>query len=282
MCAIVSWAGKLPPRLLQNLLVEAECRGKDGTGIAFRDNDKKELVLYKTDDRARTFAREQKTHLREAKLSHRGIMHTRRASIGMPIDGKNAHPFTYLNYMFAHNGSVKMWREFRDHEIIQTEAELEICDPDDVQLRVTLEKKIDYLTNARTDSMVLGPLINRRDLSEVKGSFGLTWLHGDKAYAMYSRQDLVGFKCNWEYVPGEGKDLRPRSFSLVASTAGIVHRAFAALAPNTITYDLIELELLEAHVYRLEPDTLWDEGAIPVNTDNDVDQFTRGELQEKV
>ena len=55
-----------------------------------------------------------KTVTKSARISPVGIGHTRRASPGMPIDDKNAHPFQYWDFHFAHNGRVENWCDLKD------------------------------------------------------------------------------------------------------------------------------------------------------------------------
>jgi predicted glutamine amidotransferase len=121
MCAIIGWSGKLPKGLLSRLLMQAETRGRDSTGVAFRTVDEKSKannLCYRQIVPARTFTDLHKKFMGDARRSIRGIAHTRRASPGMPIDNTNAHPYTYPygslgKYFFAHNGRIHNWTQLK-------------------------------------------------------------------------------------------------------------------------------------------------------------------------
>lgn len=132
MCAIIGWAGKLPKGLLTRLLVSAETRGRDSTGVSFRtldDAGKPSNLCYRQVVPARTFVELHDKFMSDARRSHRGIAHTRRASPGMPVDNLNAHPYTWPygkqgRYLFAHNGRIENWNEMKSKRVEQYTQEL--------------------------------------------------------------------------------------------------------------------------------------------------------------
>lgn len=129
MCAIIGWTGHLPKGLLSSLLIQSGSRGKDSTGLAFYgafeteekdlDGKAKKVMLnghacYRKAMEPSEYVKTYKTVTKSARISPVGIGHTRRASPGMPIDDKNAHPFQYWDFHFAHNGKVDNWTDLKD------------------------------------------------------------------------------------------------------------------------------------------------------------------------
>lgn len=132
MCAIIGWAGKLPKGLLTRLLISAEMRGRDSTGVSFRtldENGKPSNLCYRQVVPARTFVELHGKFMSDARRAHRGIAHTRRASPGMPVDNLNAHPYTWPygkqgRYLFAHNGRIENWLDVKSKWIERYKVEL--------------------------------------------------------------------------------------------------------------------------------------------------------------
>jgi predicted glutamine amidotransferase len=123
MCAIIGWQGHLPRGFLSRLIIESGSRGKDSTGVAFygKFKDKSDATFmgigaYKDAVEPIDFIQDDdvKKILSDARRSPAGIAHTRRASPGMPINSKNAHPFPYWNFYFAHNGRVENWKALKE------------------------------------------------------------------------------------------------------------------------------------------------------------------------
>ena len=123
MCAIIGWQGHVPRGFLSRLVIESGSRGKDSTGVAFygKFKDKNDapfmgIGAYKDAVEPVDFIQDDdvKKILSDARRSPAGIAHTRRASPGMPINSKNAHPFPYWNFYFAHNGRIENWKALKD------------------------------------------------------------------------------------------------------------------------------------------------------------------------
>ena len=123
MCAIIGWQGHLPRGFLSRLILESGSRGKDSTGVAFygKFKDKSDTTFmgigaYKDAVEPLDFIQDDdvKKILSDARRSPAGIAHTRRASSGMPINSKNAHPFPYWNFYFAHNGRIENWKALKE------------------------------------------------------------------------------------------------------------------------------------------------------------------------
>jgi len=118
MCAIIGWTGHLPRGFLSQLLIESGSRGKDSTGIAFYGQFKEKATeysaigAYKDVLDSSSFVKDEDVQkvLSQARRSPMGLGHTRRASPGMPIDSRNAHPYGYWGLYFAHNGRVENWK----------------------------------------------------------------------------------------------------------------------------------------------------------------------------
>jgi predicted glutamine amidotransferase len=257
MCAIIGWKGDLPKGLLSHLLEEAQRRGKDSTGIGYRTTQGN-LVTYRQAVRAETFVKDNSKVMSEARRQPYGIAHTRRASKGMPVDNRNAHPFVFAGYVFAHNGKVDNWKELKD-KWINHYKDNENC-----------KKYHDYFLNATTDSMVLGPYIKARNFEEVEGCLGLTWIKGNDVYAFHSAKELVGATILWNYT--EGDDQATHTVTVVASTIDIIGKSLSAVRKISSEFHAIQLD--ENKIYKLTEAGLVDEGCVPYNAANHADNFT--------
>ena len=260
MCAIIGWKGKLPKGVISKLLTEAESRGKDSTGIAFRNYEAKKTTIYRQAVSATKFVKNNQTYCGEARRSDVGLIHTRRASKGMPIDNENAHPFVHKSIVYAHNGKIDNWQDLRVDLIARFSNE-------------NSQNLAQYYRDAQTDSKVLGPYISQRNLADVKGCMGLVWIKGEDVYCFRSAKELSAAKVVWKDEDGTDQHL-----GLIASTAKIISNAFLDVkAEHTITPILLE----ENVVYKLNAlEGVISEGEIPVNPANHYDEFTSEELFE--
>jgi predicted glutamine amidotransferase len=110
MCRLLGWAARTPVTLA-DLLGEAELdaftslstKHGDGWGIARRDGS---TVSSYTSPDAACYSRdyEQQAH---GPASDLGIVHLRWATLGLPVQQSNTHPFSDDGVAFAHNGSVQ-------------------------------------------------------------------------------------------------------------------------------------------------------------------------------
>lgn len=271
MCAIIGWSGLLPKGLLTKMLHEAESRGRDSTGIAFRTEGKN--LGYRQAVPADTFIRINGGYMSQARRSLSGLAHTRRASPGMPINDENAHPFAYGRYFFAHNGRIRNWPAVKETLTQRYEAALEIAkqaDPTSDKVK-SFEYTINYVKNATTDSMVLGPYIAERNFEEIVGCMGLVWMKSDEVYVMHSAKELTAANVIWKNKKGD--DRSDNLVTIAASTPGIIAEAFAQIC-NDVEFEYDFKTMTENHIYKLTAAGIVDEGAVPVNPANDEDAFT--------
>jgi glutamine phosphoribosylpyrophosphate amidotransferase len=271
MCAIIGWSGVLPKGIITNLLREAESRGRDSTGIAFRTLG--ENLGYRQAISADQFIKVNNNMLGQARKSLRGLAHCRRASRGMPINDDNAHPFIFGKYFFAHNGKISNWEVLLKQRIEQHTKELAdlkaASEPNQRRIRWN-EYLLQYLGKITTDSMVLGPYIAERNFQEVEGCFGLVWMATENVYVCHSCKELEAVEIIWHYKDGDDKS--DQALTIAASTKEIVAEAFAAVKTIEYNYKFVTLE--ENRIYRLEPTGCVDEGVVPVNPKNYEDAFT--------
>lgn len=245
MCAIIGWAGQLPKGSLSAMLLAGQRRGRDATGIAFREDregGKRRTVSYRLAMPAEVFARQNPHLLKAARLSPIGLAHTRRASPGMPRDDANAHPFHHAKLTYAHNGFISNWKA------LAKAAGREVG----------------------TDSMLLGPMIAARNFSPATGTMALVWIEGESCYAFTSCQDLAAATLTIK------RDGKPDEFcTVIASTMEII-QAGAHGAGKGVTVSVDEYEINEGRVYKLTPTCLYDDGPANVNPANygAVDNFT--------
>jgi len=242
MCTVLAWQGQLPPNSLSNLLVAAQCRGTDGTGLAWRETKSGPVNYDKCSIPASEYVVCRAKMVTAANASLSGIGHCRNASRNMPVDSNNSHPFIWKNIVYAHNGAVKNWR----------------------QLRSTLFAKAmqDSIT---TDSMTLGPLLEFRDLSQAVGSFGLVWMAHKSVWVTHSEKELETVQLKWE----DKKDGSSGNVLIACSTLAIIEKAFDLL---DIEYSYSRYDLEEGILYELGVDgDLLSHGDIPINSSNEAD-----------
>lgn len=240
MCAIIGWAGPIPPNLLKQLYTAAEHRGRDSTGLAFRSADGQNLTVRQAVP-AKHFVRTQEAHVSRANQAALGLGHTRRASSKMPVDNHNAHPYIWESCVFAHNGFIKNWKVLRA-ELLE-KAWLD-----------NAERRTKYLETATTDSMVLGPFIEELNFSQIEGSMGLIWMEGAQLFCLRSAKELTAAKVCWQNGSGT------KMATVVASTWEIVEEALAGL--TGVEYTAEECELAENVLYEIRQDGPSNEGAV--------------------
>lgn len=268
MCAIIGWAGRMPKGLISKMLAKAEDRGRDGIGVAFRNGEVAEAkvgggknIAYRIAEPAHTFISDSPEILSDARRSLRGLAHTRRASRGMPINDKNTHPFRYWKSFFAHNGKVNNWQDVRSMlEEYYTKQEAQFLAESRLDAAKTARYCADYCKNVTTDSMVLGPYIESRDFSALIGSIAVVWMRGADVYAYRRAKECVGTTITWKYKT----DPELHLLTLIASTPEIIETF--NFVPD-VEFDLGTIKpLKEAHIYKLLPSGLEDEGEVPANT----------------
>lgn len=270
MCTVLAWAGKLPKGFISRWLIQAEARGRDATGIAFRSSPTTSSISRRSIP-ASLFVHEHDDVLKSARKSPRGIAHTRHASRGNPINARNAHPFTYLHTVFAHNGYIHNYEEIRNSLIVSTKADLEASPTSD-----TLKKKLAYLEGCTTDSMVIGPFIDANDFSSLVGDMGLVWMRGSNVMCMRTKKELSVCTVNWW---SEDSPDAHYSVTLAASTNAIIDNALAHTPGIDYVDEYYNVE--EAHVYRLEDADLIDLGTVAVNPGNTHDDFSSGKIDQE-
>jgi len=275
-CAIIGWNGKLPKGLLTQLLLKSERRGRDSTGLAFRAGGS--TVSYRQAIPASEFVSDPDNNkfLGDARRALMGIAHTRRASPNMPIDNKNAHPFLYWKYFFAHNGKIQNWRELQAQLVVHF---TEVVAKSEGETRKTAEWCINYCRNAQTDSKILGPYIHTEDFTPIVGCMALVWLKGDDVYTTRMAKEATATTVVWRYInPPKGEVIEDNMVTLVGSTHEIINDAFKSLA-RTIEYDCGEFfDFPEGVIYKVTPTGLVEHKKLSTFVAIE-DQFTSAEVQ---
>lgn len=237
MCAIISWAGNLPPGLLKNLILASEDFGKDSTGVSYLNSRGKANLMFKHAVSPTRFVKIHDEKLKLAQKSTRGIAHARLASVGLPINSFNAHPFIYESRVFAHNGFIRNWKSYKAELLNQTSIQ-----------NNSHSKK--YVENITTDSMVLGPALALNDFKRVFGRIGLVWLKGASAYCLKSNQNLTSAKLNWNFI---GSSTRH------TATIAVTHwKTLIKALKNTekMEYSVKEFPLSHGTIYELLPEKI--------------------------
>lgn len=274
MCSIIAWSGKLPKGLISHLLIEAESRGQDSVGIAYRINNSNKVWRLAAPAHELVNDKNNEFILSNARRSTRGIAHTRRASPGMPINEDNAHPFPYWRYIFAHNGKVVNWIEIKEVLIEHFTALVAKYEANNsAEQAKTAKYCLNYSKTITTDSMVLGPYIEARDFKPIIGCMGLVWMQYNDVYTFRFAKEAVAATVIWNYTePTLGNVAEDHLVTLVASTAKIILSAL----DNTkgIAYDAGSVApFKEGQLYKVDPTGLVDVGSIPTNTPV-VDDFS--------
>jgi len=268
MCTVIAWNGQLPKGLLTSLLIAAEVRGRDSTGVAWRDEEAKSIRVHKQAVEPRIYVEKSSRTLGEARRVAMGIAHTRRASSGMPVDSDNAHPFVYRGFVYAHNGKIDNWKELRDGGM------------DDLLAKQGASPTvIETIKAARTDSQVLGPYIKERDFTPVVGCAGLVWLNGPNVYCFRTQKELAALVLTWVDTAPDlaGTDQAEQQVCIVASTLDIIHRAVSRTKTLALTNcAVVDQALAENTVYRVTQSGCVSEGVVSVNPNNHADAFTSG------
>jgi predicted glutamine amidotransferase len=109
VCRLLGWAARTP-RTLAELLGEEDLedftalsrKHGDGWGVAWRDGPA--LHLHKTPDAA--YDSGDYAHWVHQQATDLGLVHLRWATLGLPVETANTHPFADRGVAFAHNGSV--------------------------------------------------------------------------------------------------------------------------------------------------------------------------------
>lgn len=142
MCAIIGWIGEnmMTPSFLKKFLMNAESSGPMSTGLISSSGP--DIEVWKRAVSASYAVRNHNHRIDKMAKSTMGIGHTRYATHGAVID-QNAHPFTYENVHFVHNGVIPNYRE---------------------------------ILHCVVDSECLGPLIKERNIARARGSVGLAWM----------------------------------------------------------------------------------------------------------
>jgi predicted glutamine amidotransferase len=110
MCRLLGWATRTP-RTLADLLGQRDldaftalsCKHGDGWGVAWHTDNG--IDLHTSPDAAcgsRAYG-----EWTQHRVSDLGMVHLRWATLGLPVEQANTHPFADHGVAFAHNGSVR-------------------------------------------------------------------------------------------------------------------------------------------------------------------------------
>lgn len=280
MCAIISWSGKLPKGLLTQLLLKSERRGHDSTGVAFRLANS--TVSYRQAVPAHEFVSDPENNkfLGDGRRALSGIAHTRRASPGMPIDNRNAHPFLYWRYFFAHNGKIQNWKELQQG-LIEHYSKLSEQAPDE-ESKKTAVWCVNYCRNIQTDSKVLGPYIHINDFSPIVGCMALTWLKGENVFVTRAAKEACATSIIWRYiVPPKDEQVEDHMVTLVGSTHEIIDDSLKALE-KVIEFDRGSFnDFAESIIYKVTPTGLEEHKRLAAKPTAVEDKFTSEEVKEE-
>lgn len=157
MCTIIGWNGKVSTPILRHLIGMSHEYGPHSTGVAYTDRAGRARVFKKA-KHPFDFLRDHNGTVKSAAESELGLAHTRYASVGS-VNEANAHPFIHAGLIFAHNGTIKNWRDLDE--------------------------------NLSSDSQALGPLLHAQETWKASGTAGLVWMHEGKLFAFRRSKPLV-------------------------------------------------------------------------------------------
>jgi hypothetical protein len=185
--------------------------------------------------------------------------------MGMPVDERNAHPFPYWRYFFAHNGKIQNWREIKELLIDYFTSEAKrLREAGQLAEADTADYCVGYSQRITTDSMVLGPYIEARKFTSIIGCMGLVWIRENNVYVLRYAKEAVAATIIWKSIQPEAGESEDQLVTLVASTQQIISGAFEKMAG--IEYDISFKAFPEGHIFRVEPTGLIDEGLVEMNT----------------
>lgn len=110
MCRLMGYVAKEPSHFSElagpafNDFVQLSSIHCDGWGIATVDSGSSVATLDKAAETACTS--DQFDTALAASVSDGGLLHLRWATKGLPVSENNAHPFTYRDFSFIHNGAI--------------------------------------------------------------------------------------------------------------------------------------------------------------------------------
>ncbi len=135
-----------------------------------------------------------------------------------------------------------------------------------------------YAKNITTDSQTLGPFINSRDFTLVRGCMALTWVRGQDVYVFRFGKEAVCAKVTWQWTKevegeAESKDKAVQMLTLVTSTKEILEKALNKLDPS-ITINVEYVDFPERHIFKLNYEGLLDEGVAKTYAAPIVDEFS--------
>lgn len=264
MCFIAAWksTGPLPRGLISRLMIEGQCRGIDGAGLAYRvthDNgEKPENIGFKRAMKPSKFVLKHRNEILRARQSTVGLVHTRRASPRLPITTAASQPLWCGRTIYVHNGFVSNWKAERARQALAAEASK------DVKRAQSIDN--DWIT----DSFALGPRLDEDevDLTELSGSMALAWLTRERVFAARLGKELEGFMLEWT----DGATVH--TATMVASTVEIMNLALEKLKGDITA---VHVPLKEGYLYELERDDIFERDPIPHSSHLvTVDQHSSG------
>lgn len=170
MCGIAGWfaRGKARPNgdTVRGLLLANMERGKDATGVAWRDGDK--IRVRKSGVAADEFIKDQKLgFFDEIATSPIGLLHARATTKGSEKQNENNHPVVGFNWVVTHNGSV-----YND---------------DDVWAYYTEKQKVTRFAEVDTSAI---PLVLSRGKTPEESINNLSLLSGSVTFAGWNGKDI--------------------------------------------------------------------------------------------
>ncbi|MBR2834053.1 MAG: glutamine--fructose-6-phosphate transaminase (isomerizing) [Bacilli bacterium] len=191
MCGIIGYVGNRNAReVLINGLKTLEYRGYDSAGIAYRTNNRIEII--KANGKIKNLERK----IKKGITSHIGIGHTRWATHGKPSE-INAHPHRIGKFTIVHNGIIENYESLK--KILQKEKYKFKSDTDSEVICALLDK----LYKEKPD--ILKVLVQVKNL--LNGSYALGILCDDKPDSLYAiRKDsplIVGLGTNENFIASD-------------------------------------------------------------------------------
>jgi hypothetical protein len=249
MCFIAAWkaTGPLPRGLISRLMIEGQCRGIDGAGLAYRvakENSKPENIGFKRAMKPSKFVLKHRAEVLKARQSTVGLIHTRRASPRLPITTAASQPLWCGRTIYVHNGYISNWKAERARQALAAENARD-------------SKRAKAIDNDWiTDSYAIGPRLDEDEvnLMDLSGSMALAWLTRERVFAARLGKELEGFLLEWK----DGETVH--TASMVASTVDIVN---LALGKIKLEITAVHVPLKEGYLYELEADDIFERDPIP-------------------
>ena len=170
MCAIICWRGYMDNLLLRGMIREAAPWGPHAFGYVGIETSNN-IYTFKKAIHPNIALKSHEHRIKRLSKCRIGIVHTRKRTTGLSDSDSHAHPFSYENITYVHNGKIKNWEDLGNGPQHHIEV----------------------------DSQCLGPMIKRKSTREAIGTVGLAWVDGVNLFVYRRGKPLFPVRIKWNF-----------------------------------------------------------------------------------